>query len=129
LVASGVVNYGALWVGAWLHWLKLVLLAAGTLLVAGFAQTQIYAVMLGFAGFVICHLQAFAQAAYGRSGAGLMTLAATVIHGMFPDFQLFTLNGGGEWNFGVIARLTVYTAGYATVALGLAVYAFRQREV
>ncbi len=129
LVAGGAVNYGALWIGAWLHWLKLVLLAAGTLLVASFAQTQIYTVMLGFTGFVICHLQAFAQVAYGRSGAGVMTVAATVIHGMFPDFQLFTVGAGGEWSFGVIARLTVYAAGYAAVAVGLAVYAFRQREV
>jgi len=62
--AAHAVNFGALWVSAYLHALKLALLAAGTLLVASFAQTQIFAVMAGGAGFVICHLQGLAQAAF-----------------------------------------------------------------
>jgi hypothetical protein len=129
MVIVGSVNYGGLWVIAWLHWLKLVLLSAGTLLVASFAQTQIFAVMLGFAGFVICHLQAFAQIAYGKMGSVVMSVPATLIHAMFPDFQLFTLGASGAWSVEMLARLTIYAVGYAAVALGLAVYAFRQREV
>ena len=127
--AGGAVNYGALVVEGWLQGLKLMLLAAGTLLVACFAQTQIYAVMMGFAGFVICHLQAFAHGAYERSGASVMMVPAKVIRWIFPDFQLFALEAGGEWSAVGVTRLTLYAAGYAAVALGLAVRVFRQREV
>lgn len=123
------VDYAGLWAGAWLQGLKLALLAAGTLLAATLAQTQLYAVMLGFAGFVICHLQAFAHVAYERSGATLMTVPATLIHWMFPDFQLFALADGGAWTWWGLGRLTIYALGYAAVALGLAVQLFRNREV
>ncbi len=127
--AGGAVDYAALGIAAWLHGLKLMLLAAGTLLVASFAQTQIFAVMTGFAGFVICHLQGFAHGAYERSGGSIMMIPAKVIHRIFPDFQLFALEAGGDWTASGVARLTVYAVGYAAVALGLAVYVFRQREV
>ena len=115
--------------GAWLHGLKLALLSAGTLLAATFAQTQLYAVMVGCAGFVICHLQGFALVAYERNGAALMAVPATLIHWMFPDFQLFALADGGAWTALGVARLTVYAVGYMAVALGLAVHLFRSREV
>jgi hypothetical protein len=39
------------------------------------------------------------------------------------------LEAGGEWSAVGVARLTLYAAGYAAVALGLAVRVFRQREV
>ena len=123
------VDYVGLWVVAWLQGLKLALLAAGTLLAATFAQTQLYAVMVGCAGFVICHLQAFAHSAYERNGATLMGIPATLIHWMFPDFQLFALADGGQWSWLGVGRLTVYAAGYVMVALGLAVHLFRSREV
>lgn len=126
---GGAVNYGALIVAAWLHALKLMLLAAGTLLVASFAQTQIYAVMMGFAGFVICHLQGFAHGAYERSGASVMLMSAKLIHWVFPDFQRFAVEAGGDLSAVGLGRLTIYAAGYTAVALGLAVYVFRRREV
>jgi len=129
LAAGGVVDYGALWVAAWFQVLKLGLLAAGTLLIASFAQSQVYAVTMGGAMFAICHLQAFAHTAYARNEGSLMVGPAALIHWIFPDFQLFALGDGGNWSAIGIARLTVYAAGYAAVALGLAVRAFSQREV
>ena len=129
MAADFAVDYAGLWVGAWLQGLKLALLAAGTLLAATLAQTQLYAVMVGCAGFVICHLQAFAHVAYERSGATLMSVPATLIHWMFPDFQLFALGDGGSWTWWGLGRLTIYAVGYAAVALGLAVQLFRNREV
>lgn len=127
--ATFTVDYAGLWVGAWLQGLKLALLAAGTLLAATLAQTQLYAVMVGWSGFVICHLQAFAHASYERSGATLMSLPATLIHWTFPDFQLFALPADGVWTWWGLGRLTIYALGYAAVALGLAVQLFRNREV
>jgi ABC-type Na+ efflux pump permease subunit len=123
------VNFGALWVAAYLHTLKLALLAAGTLLVASFAQTQIFAVMAGGAGFVICHLQGLAQAAYERNAASLMSVPATLIHWMFPDFQRFVLPADGAWTWSGLAQVSVYAGVYAAVALALAVRSFREREV
>jgi len=127
--AAHAVNFGALWVSAYLHALKLALLAAGTLLVASFAQTQIFAVMAGGAGFVICHLQGLAQAAYERNAASLMSVPATLIHWMFPDFQRFVLPADGTWTWSGLAQVSVYAGVYAAVALALAVRSFREREV
>jgi len=123
------VHFGALWVAAYLHALKLALLAAGTLLAASFAQTQIFAVMAGGAGFVICHLQGLAQSAYERDGASLMTVPATLIHWLFPDFLRFTLAADGAWTWSGLAQVTVYAGAYVAVALALAVRSFREREV
>jgi len=128
-VASHAVNFGMLWVAAYLHALKLALLAAGTLLAASFAQTQIFAVMAGGAGFVICHLQGLAQAAYERNGASLMTALATLIHWIFPDFQRFALSADGAWTWIGLAQVTAYSGVYVGVALALAVRSFREREV
>lgn len=123
------VHFGALWVAAYLHALKLALLAAGTLLAASFAQTQIFAVMAGGAGFVICHLQGLAQSAYERDGASLMTVPASLIHWLFPDFLRFTLAADGAWTWSGLVQETVYAGAYVAVALALAVRSFREREV
>jgi hypothetical protein len=78
---------------------------------------------------VICHLQGLAQAAYERNGASLMTVPATLIHWMFPDFQRFALPADGAWTWSGLAQVTAYAGVYAAVALALAVRSFREREV
>lgn len=119
----------ALWIAAWLHIVRLSVLAAGMMLVASIAQTQLYAIIVGFLGFVVCHLQHVAQGVYSRAGSAAMAGVATLIGWMFPDFHLFSLEAGGARTFEGVARLTIYGAGYAALALGLAVWVFRHREI
>lgn len=117
-------HYGALIVAGWLQWLKLAMLAAGTLLIASFARTQLYTVMMGFALLVICHLQHFAQGASGaRRAAGIL------IGTIFPDFQLFETDIATGIPWMQVARLTAYALGHVIVACALATYAFGKREI
>ena len=80
-------DYGALAAAAWLQWAKFAVLAAFTLLVASFSQTQLYTVVAGFFVLVICHLQYLAQEAYARGGSIVMRGVAGAIGLMFPNFQ------------------------------------------
>ena len=116
-----------------LQWLKLAVLAAFTLLVASFSQTQLYTVVTGFFVLVICHLQYLAQDAYARGGSLLAQTVAGLIGLIFPNFQLFNLADGigagtiVDWDR--VARVGLYAGGYVAVACGLAVYSFRKREI
>lgn len=119
-----VLHYGTLAVAGWLQWLKLAMLASGTLLIASFAQTQLYTVMMGFAILVICHLQNLAHGA-----SWIARAMGGVIGWVFPDFQLFAVGIETDLPWGHIARLTVYALGHVAVAVALATYAFRKREI
>jgi ABC-type transport system involved in multi-copper enzyme maturation permease subunit len=126
-------DFGAVAAAAWLQWVKFTVLAAFTLLVASFAQTQLYTVAAGFFVLVICHLQYLAYETYAREGASAMRAIAGAIGLMFPNFQLFDLAdqlGGGlpvAWTG--VAWTTLYGAVYAAVASGLAIFSFRKREI
>ncbi len=122
--AGRVVHYGNLAAAAWLQWLKLTLLASGTLLVSCFAQTQLFAVMMGFGIFVICHLQNLAQ---GTSF--WLRIMGRITGWIFPDFQLFAAGIDLEFSGPALVRLSVYALGHVAVAGALATYAFRQREI
>ena len=52
---------------------RLVVLAAFTLLVATFAQSQLFSVVTGFLVLVVCHLHHLAQDAYARAGSIAMS--------------------------------------------------------
>jgi len=134
--ASGLgafVSYSNVIFAGVLQWLKLAVLAAFTLLVASFAQTQLFTVVTGFFILVIGHLQYLAQDAYARGGSWLGRGMSGLMATAFPNFQLFALADGlnvGEalpwWH---VARVAVYALGYIGVACGLAVLSFRQREI
>lgn len=116
-----------------LQWLKLAVLAAFTLLVASFSQTQLYTVVHGFFVLVICHLQYLAQDASARGGSLVAQVMAALIGWLFPNFQLFNLAEGVGAGVAVpwerVAHVTVYALGYVVAAYGLAVYSFRKREI
>jgi ABC-type Na+ efflux pump permease subunit len=116
-----------------LQWLKLAMLAAFTLLVASFSQTQLYTVVTGFFVLVICHLQYLAQDAYARGGAPVAQVVAGLIGLLFPNFQLFNFADGVGAGVAVpwdrVARVTIYALGYVAGASALAVYSFRKREI
>jgi ABC-type Na+ efflux pump permease subunit len=116
-----------------LQWMKLAVLAAFTLLVASFSQTQLYTVVTGFFVLVICHLQYLAQDAYARGGSVVAQAAAGLIGLMFPNFQLFNLadgiGAGAVVPWDRVARVGLYAGGYVAVACLLAVHSFRKREI
>ena len=128
-----VVDFGALAAAAWLQWLKLSVLAAFTLLVASFSQTQLYTVVTGFFVLVICHLQYLAHDAYAGADSWFGRAGAALIGWMFPNFQLFNLAdelaAGAAAPWGQVARVSAYALAYIAVAFALAVYSFRKREI
>ena len=132
--ASGrVVSYAGVVTAGFLQWLKLGVLAGFTLLIASFAQTQLFAVVSGFFILVICHLQYLAQEVYARSGSGLARAVGGGLGLLFPNFNVFTLadsfvvGEGASWL--QVARLAVYGFGYLGVTGALAVFSFQRREI
>lgn len=127
------VSYGLVALAGFMQWLKLAVLAAFALLVASFAQTQLFTVVTGFFILVICHLQYLAQDAYARSGSWLGQILGGFIAGIFPNFQVFaladSLAAADAPPAAHVARVAVYALGYMVVACGLAVFSFRQREI
>jgi len=113
--------------------LKLVVLAALTLLVASFAQTQLFTVASGFLILVVCHLQYLAQEAAERGGPAVSRGLAGALALLFPNFQAFdfseAIGASDGFAWGSLARLTLYSVGYAAAVCGLATVSFRRREI
>ncbi|WP_414661656.1 ABC transporter permease subunit [Horticoccus sp. 23ND18S-11] len=128
-----VVSYRLVALAGLMQWLKLTILAAFSLLVATFAQTQLFTVVTGFFILVICHLQYLAQDAYARGGALLGRMLGGGIAAVFPNFQVFavadSLNAADAPPWAHVARIGVYAFGYIAVACGLAIFSFRRREI
>jgi hypothetical protein len=126
-------NLASVAVAGLLQWLKLAVLAALALLVASFAQTQLFTVVSGFFILVACHLQYLAQDAYGRTGSWLGRAVGGTLVSIFPNFQLFALSDAltladtAPWS--QVARVVAYGLGYIGAAGVLAVFSFRHREI
>ncbi len=132
--ASGrVVSYGLVALGGFLQWLKLAVLAGFALLVASYAQTQLFTVVAGFFILVICHLQYLAQDAYVRSGSAIGTAISAFVAALFPNFQVFSLvdslSAADLPPAMHIVRVVAYAFGYIAVVCALAVFSFRHREI
>ncbi len=128
-----VVSYTNVVMAGGLQWLKLSVLAAFSLLVATFAQTQLFTVIAGFCILVICHLQYLAQETYAGRAATAGSLVGRGLASVFPNFQLFTLadsiSPADAPGWMQVARVIVYGLGYAAAAAALAVFSFRKREI
>jgi ABC-type transport system involved in multi-copper enzyme maturation permease subunit len=128
-----IVSYRLVALAGLMQWTKLTVLAAFTLLVASFAQTQLFTVVTGFLILVICHLQYLAQDAYSRGGTLLGRWVSGGIAAMFPNFQLFgiadSLNAADAPPLWHVVRVGIYGLGYIAAACGLAVFSFRRREI
>ena len=126
-------HYADLFLVGFGQWLKLAVLAGFTLVVASFAQSQLYCVMAGFLILVICHLQYLAQAGYARAGSWSAHLVGEGIALLFPNFQLFNLaddwSMGGDLAWSRLVRLALYALAYLVATGGLAVFSFRKREI
>ncbi|PAW65816.1 MAG: hypothetical protein B9S34_09785 [Opitutia bacterium Tous-C1TDCM] len=127
------VSYATVATAGLLQALKLAVLAAGTIFVASFAQTQLFTVGAGFFILVICHLQYLAQDAYARSAVPVAKVAGALIGAAFPNFQLFavadTLVAAEGPTALQVAGIAAYAGGYVVLAGGLAIVAFRHREI
>jgi hypothetical protein len=132
-VSGGGVSHAMVALGGLMQWLRLVVLAAFTLLVATFAQSQLFSVVTGFLVLVVCHLQHLAQDAYARAGSIAGLMASSLISSIFPDFQVFqladSLASADLPAAGDVVRVTLYAFAYAAAAAGLAVVSFRRREI
>lgn len=128
-----VVAYGLVVLGGVMQWLKFTVLAAFVLLVASYAQTQLFSVVTGCFILVICHLQYLAADSYERGGAALGRLASAAIAAVFPNFQVFaladSLAAADAPPAAHVFRVVVYALGYVVVVCGLAVFSFRKREI
>ena len=127
------IHYGDLLMMGVLQWLKFGVLAAITLLVASFSNTNLYTVVMGFFMLVICHLQYLARDAYSHVASLPLRILAQVIGYVFPNFQLFNLADQIGVGTGIDTFVFVRVAGYALIYIGvfggLAVYSFSHREI
>jgi ABC-type Na+ efflux pump permease subunit len=128
-----VVSYAAVTLAGGLQWMKLTVLGGFSLLVASFAQTQLFTVVTGYFILVICHLQYLAQDAYARGGSWVGRIVGGGLSSVFPNFQLFTLadtlNAADLPPVSHFFRIAVYALGYVIATCALAVFSFRRREI
>jgi ABC-type transport system involved in multi-copper enzyme maturation permease subunit len=133
VTTGGGVSHAMVALGGLMQWLRLLVLAAFTLLVASFAQSQLFSVVTGFLVLVVCHLQHLAQESYARAGSAAGMLLSALISAVFPNFQVFllvdSLSGADLPAVGDVIRVVLYGAGYAAAAAALAILSFRRREI
>lgn len=133
VTTGGGVSHAMVALGGLMQWLRLLVLAAFTLLVASFAQSQLFSVVTGFLVLVVCHLQHLAQESYARAGSAAGMLLSALISAVFPNFQVFllvdSLSAADLPAVGDVIRVVLYGAGYAAVAALLAILSFRRREI
>lgn len=131
--AGSIVPYfGLVWF-ALLQWLKLSLVAAITMFIASYAQTNVYAIAMSFLVLVVCHLQYLARDAWQHADGLLARIGAGVIGLLFPNLQLFNfgdrLVGGDAIPAGTALGVAGYGLIYVLVFLGLSIFSFRRREI
>lgn len=124
---------GPIVAAAYLQFLKLCALSAFTLLLASFAQTQFFTVVMGFFVLGICHLQFLLQDACERAGTWPARLIAGFLALLFPNFQAFNISDltglSGTVDMMALLRLTIYAGGYVAVACASASWLFHRREI
>ncbi len=127
------VQYGSVAAFGALQWLKFCVIAALTLVVAGFANTNLYSVVISFLVVLICHLQYLAHESWRRMASGVGRLGAMLVAAMFPNFQLFNVGdriaAGEPIEAVVLGGSAGYGLLYLVVFLGLAIFVFRRREI
>ena len=129
------IRYGDVFLFGFLQWLKFGILAAITLFVASFSNTNLYTIVVSFFVLVICQLQYIARDAYSGMEAGWGRLLVFGLGLIFPNFQLFNI--GDQLVFDVekalpastVLQITCYGLISAVVFILLAQVNFRRREI
>ena len=132
-MAVGGVSYRTVALAGLLQWAKLCVLGAFTLLIASFAQTQLFTAGAGFFVLLIGHVQYLAQDAYARSASAAGRVIGGALVSVFPNFQLFaiaeSIAAADAPTAADMMRVLGYGFGYAALACALAVFSFRHREI
>lgn len=136
-----IIHYGGLWGYGLLELIKLGILAALTLLVASFSNTNLYTVIVSFFLLLICQLQYIARDYWTSIEQPVVRWLVYGVSLICPNFQMFnvgeqlifgvdeTVRGVEPLSSGGAALLGVYGLLYIFLFLGLAVFAFRSREI
>ncbi len=120
-----------------LQWIKLGVLCAITLFISSFSNTNLYSVVVSFFVLIICQLQYIARDSWENIGNPVLKGLVWALSLLFPNFQMFnvgdvmlfpheateSLGVGTPW------AIAGYGVVYILVFIGLAVYAFRRREI
>lgn len=127
------INLVAIFSASAAQWMKLIVLCCLTLLVASFAQSQVFTSAAGWMILVAGHLQFIAQATAENVGPSGLRTIVRLLACVVPDFQRFDLSGaiasGHQTPWLDVARLASYSVAYCSAVLVLAVYTFRHREL
>lgn len=132
---GGLIRYGDVFLFGFLQWMKFGILAAITLFVASFSNTNLYTIVVSFFILIICQLQYIARDAYAGMEAGWERILVFALGLVFPNFQLF--NVGDQLVFdveqvlpaAVVLRMAAYGLVYTGAFVLLAQLNFRQREI
>jgi len=112
---------------------KFGLLTAMVLLIASFAQTNLFALATSFLVLVVCHLQYLARDSWHTGHGWSERVGGGLIGLVFPNFQLFGfgeyLDAGAGALWPMTGRIVTYGLVYTVVFLALAVWSFRRREI
>jgi ABC-2 type transport system permease protein len=129
------VLFGGMAVNALLEWLKFDVLAAITILIASFSNTNLYTVAVAFFVLLICQLQYIAQEAWQQVESPPLRAVVWLLGKLFPNFQVFAL---GEYMIfpatnpvpsAAVIVAACYGVFYLAMFLALAVFSFRNREI
>ncbi len=126
------VPYLGVALGGALQAVKFGLLTAIVLLIASYAQTNLFAQAASFLVLAICHLQYLARDAWQSGHGWLERIGGGLVGLTFPNFQLFGLeltDGAAGGQLLLAGRVALYGALYIAVFLALAVWSFRRREI
>ena len=130
-----ILRYSDIFLFGFLQWLKFGLLAAITLFVASFSNTNLYTIIMSFCILVVCQLQYIARDAYSDLEPGFGRFLVQGLGLIFPNFQLFNI--GDQMLFLShdplpivnLLQMTVYACIYTAAFALLAQLSFRRREI
>ena len=129
------IRYGDVFLFGFLQWIKFGVLAAITLFIASFSNTNLYTIVVSFFVLIICQLQYIARDAYLSMEEGIERILIQILGLVFPNFRLFNI--GDQLVFEVeqaiplivILRMTAYGLIYTIIFILLAQLNFRKREI
>jgi ABC-type transport system involved in multi-copper enzyme maturation permease subunit len=133
--ASQQVQFTGLALDGLLQWLKFDVLAAITMLVASFSNTNLYTVAVSFFIMLICQLQYIAHDSWKSIENPVLQGMAWLLGVAFPNFQVFSVGDllifpqNNPVPPHVVAEAAGYGVIYVLVFLGLAVVSFLTREI
>lgn len=135
LLDGPLLRYGDVFLFGFLQWMKFGILAAITLFIASFSNTNLYTIVVSFFVLIICQLQYIARDAYTGMEEGIGRILVQVLGLLFPNFQLFNIGDQLVFDveqalpYSVILRMTAYGLIYTVAFVLLAQVNFRRREI